>query len=193
MCIGGAAVFIVLMTMRKRRLQQQQRRPHGGGGGSRDFGYDGVRLHGETGAGAGAGGGKASGQGGLRWPRRRNGPGPPRGGKGAGPKQVAIELGRGGFDRDSDEELLAGLKLEQGGAAAGGRGGGGGRGGPPEAVVGVRVPQEGSVRNGSAQGLDGREGGRAGLLLGDGQGVRQGSEHEALLGGEPDGNFEGSR
>lgn len=179
-------MFIVLVTMQKRRLQQQQQRRPQGGGGNRGFGYDGVRLHG------GGGGGKRRE---VRWIRRRIGPAAPGGRKGAGPKQVAIELARAGFDHDSDEEMFAGLKLEQGdreGSKVGEGGAGGGGGAPTQAVVGVRVPTEGHVRHSSMQSVNGREARRMGDLLDVGVAGRE-SEHEALLGGELDRNFEGGR
>lgn len=94
LCLGAAAVFVIFMTRLRRaprhhpwRGQGQQAAP--------GFGYDGVRLHG--GGGSGAAGGVS------RWPHRRKGF-PGRGGKAkAGPKEVAIELGRVGFDYDGNE------------------------------------------------------------------------------------------
>lgn len=101
MCIGGAAVFVVLMTMRNRRTTSRKMRGEVVGAG---FGFDGVRLHGGTGG---------RGRGGDRWPRRRKGfPIVVGGRKTAGAKEIAIELGRGGFDYNGDEEFAA-LKLDQ--------------------------------------------------------------------------------
>lgn len=109
LCLGGAAVFVVLMTRFRRQAARWPRRQ---GEGARGFGYDGVRLHG---GGGGGGSAAAAGEGGARWPRRRSGP-PTRhgrrggGGKGkaaaggrGGPKEVALELGRVGFDYDGRE------------------------------------------------------------------------------------------
>lgn len=112
LCLGGAAVFVVLMT----RFKRAPRWPHQAGQGSRGFGYDGVRLHG---GGVGAGAGRRGGM--PRWPRRQTDGFPIRGrrGKGGGrsaktgPKEVALELGRVGFDYDRGREFqdFAALKL----------------------------------------------------------------------------------
>lgn len=99
MCIGGAAVFVVLM--RNRRFQTVTTRR-----GSTGFGHDGVRLHGGRSQGVKGRGG------GVRWPYRRPGF-PGGGGKATNAKQVAIELGRGGFDFDGEEEAFAALPLDR--------------------------------------------------------------------------------
>lgn len=102
LCLGGAAMFVVLMTRFRRGPRWRQHQKHGQGG--RGFGYDGVRLHG----GGGGGGG------GSTWPRQRSGF-PMRGRKGrrAGPKEVALELGRVGFEYDGEEARdFAAFKLQ---------------------------------------------------------------------------------
>lgn len=101
MCIGGAAVFVVLATMRKRRLQRWR----SGAGGLNAEGFMGLNESSR---------GEASrGQRGGRWPRRRRGGFPVRGKEAVAVRQVAIELGRRGFDGgdSSDDEAFAKLKL----------------------------------------------------------------------------------
>lgn len=115
MCLGGAAVFIALATMRKRRLQKWR-----GGGESAVYGgiarVEGEEREGRARTSANKGG--CVGSAGGRWPRRRHHRGFSIRGKGtsaAAVRQVALELGRDGFDRHaSDEEEFAALRLRDG-------------------------------------------------------------------------------
>ena len=114
MFIGGAAVFVLLVTVRNRRLNRSHQQTINGGGAG-GFGYDGVRLHGSGTRVRGGGGGS-----GGSWSRRRSSF-PMRSGKAAA-KQVAIELGRGGFDYgtySNEEEAFESLTIEKEGRRGG--------------------------------------------------------------------------